>query len=144
MGFSDYRTCSQCGTQNRIPAKHLASTGRCGSCQAPLPPRSTPIEVDTAAFDDIVANSKAPVFVDFWAAWCGPCTIAAPEVEALARETAGQAVVLKVDTERNQGLSARLQIRSIPLFMVFPDGRPVFQQAGVAPRSEMRKWLGLS
>lgn len=70
--------------------------------------------------------------------------MAAPEVEALARETTGKAVVLKVDTEANQDLSARMQIRSIPLFMVFRDGRSVFQQAGLAPRSEMRKWLGLA
>jgi thioredoxin 2 len=70
--------------------------------------------------------------------------MAAPEVEALAREMAGQAVVLKVDTEANPELASRYRIQSIPMFMVFRDGRPAFQRAGVAPRAEMRRWLEMS
>jgi thioredoxin 2 len=88
-----------------------------------------------------VAAARVPVFADFWAAWCGPCRIAAPEVQALARDLAGQAIVLKIDTERNPELSTALRIQSIPMFMVFRNGRQVFQRAGVAPRSEMRRWI---
>ncbi len=141
MSVSLTRRCPSCGAVNRVPAKHLADTGRCGSCKAPLPPSDQPYSVNAAEFDAIVSEARAPVFVDFWAAWCGPCKMAAPEVEALAKEMAGKAIVLKVDTEANQALAARYQIQGIPTFMVLYDGRPVLQRAGVVPRAEMRRWI---
>lgn len=135
------RLCTHCGSKNRVPASHAADTGRCGSCKAPLPPPAEPIEADTALFDEIVREAKVPVLVDFWASWCGPCRMSAPEVHALAKEISGTALVLKVDTEKYPDLAARFQVQSIPNFVVLRNGKPVFQRAGAAPRTEMRRWL---
>jgi thioredoxin 2 len=100
-----------------------------------------PIEVGTNEFDEIIRESKVPVLVDFWAAWCGPCRMAAPFVKQTAREMAGRAVVLKVDTERHPELAARYKVQGIPNFAVFAHGDLRFQQAGLVDAATMKNWL---
>lgn len=100
-----------------------------------------PIEVSGSEFDEIVRNARVPVLVDFWADWCGPCKMAAPEVSAAAKERAGRAVVLKVDTDANPALSTRYGIRGIPNFMVFSNGRPVMQRSGAVDRRQLVGWI---
>lgn len=119
----------------------MADRGKCGGCHAELQPVAAPVEADVALFDEVTRDAKVPVLVDFWAAWCGPCRMAAPEVQRLAHEEAGKAIVLKVDTDKYPELAARYRVQGIPNFVVFRDGAPVFQRAGLAKANEMRAWL---
>jgi len=134
-------TCPSCGKKNRSPAERLADEGRCGACKTQISPVSRPIEADPETFREITRNAKVPVLVDFWADWCGPCKMAAPEVEATARDMAGRAVVLKVDTERHPQIAAEYDVRGIPNFAVIRGGLLVNQQAGVVPSAVMKQWL---
>ncbi len=135
------RRCSACGAQNRVPLERLADAGKCGACKAPLPPASEPIDADAALFDQIVRASRVPILVDFWAPWCGPCRMAAPEVQRAAAQTAGRALVLKVNTDQSPALASRYGASAIPNFLVLSGGRAVKQHAGLVRAAELVSWL---
>ena len=135
------RPCPACHAKNRIRPEHLTDTGKCGKCKEALPPVSSPIEADTSTFNEVLNGATVPVLVDFWAAWCGPCKMVAPEVSRTAKAMAGQAIVLKVNTEAHPDLAQRYRIQNIPNFVILRDGKVVFQQAGAVRTDEMQRWL---
>ena len=134
------RVCKSCGQKNRLAANHLADTGRCGACKSPLPPLDEPLQVDSVLFDEIIQSARVPVLVDSSGDSCGPCRVAAPEVALTAKEMAGNAIVLEVDTDKNRQLAARYSVRGIPNF-AFSAGKLVKQQAGVVGHEVMEGWL---
>lgn len=135
------RKCSTCGTSNRVPAAQLTRVGRCGKCKAELPVSPEPLEVTTEEFRSVVAEASAPILVDFWADWCGPCKMAAPFVAQVARELVGRALVLKVDVDQNQELAREFQVTSIPTFMTFRSKKLVQRVSGLINHQQMRALL---
>jgi len=135
--------CASCGQTNRLRYSHLDRAIRCGHCRTALPPPSVPIEASHAsAFDALVADAPVPVLVDFWAPWCAPCRMMAPELEKVARSLAGGVLVVKVNTDDIPELGERFGIRSIPTLAVFRGGHEVSRVAGVRPAAEIEALVG--
>ncbi|MCS6857208.1 MAG: thioredoxin TrxC [Deltaproteobacteria bacterium] len=136
-------TCRSCGTHNRVPVERLNQGPKCGQCHAPLE-LDQPIEAASAEeFDEIVGKSPLPVLVDFWAPWCAPCRIVAPELKKIAKSHAGRLVVLKLNADEVPEVANRFHIQAIPTFILFRDGKVVSQQSGAMPAAHIVKAFGL-
>ncbi len=93
------------------------------------------INVTDATFEEVVLQSDKPVFVDFWAAWCGPCRMIHPIMDQISEEYNGRAIVAKVDVDSNQKFAAEYGVRNIPTVILFKDGKQFAKQVGVASKS---------
>lgn len=131
--------CPSCSGLNRVPLERVSDLPKCGKCQSELLD-GAPVEGTDLNFDAIL-NSNQPVVVDFWAPWCNPCIGFAPVFADVAVEQKQKVRFVKVDTETQQNLAMKYQIRSIPTVMVFKDGERVDVINGALPKSQFQQWL---
>ena len=132
-------TCPSCGQNNRLPFAALNKSIRCASCKTMLSAPGAPIEAtESAAFRAAWNDSALPIIVDFWAPWCGPCRMVAPEIERVAEGAKGQFLVLKVNTDALTDIAQEFRIRSIPTLAVIFKGRELGRAAGARSAAEIR------
>jgi thioredoxin 2 len=136
------RTCPSCGKKNRVLYSKLDEEARCGACGTPLPPPAGPLEVDQGeALAALLRESALPVLVDFWAPWCGPCKMVAPEMAKVAERNAGKVLVVKVNTDVDPRVGSGHRIQSIPTMAVFQGGREVARTMGARPAAQIEGFV---
>jgi thioredoxin 2 len=135
-------SCPQCSSRNRIPFRSIGQETRCGHCKTPLSPPNEPVEVGgSEQFDALTRECPLPVFVDFWAEWCGPCKMLAPELQKVGRSAAGRVLVAKVNTEEVSDVAARYRISSIPTMVLVRNGQEVGRVSGAQPAQNILSFL---
>jgi thioredoxin 2 len=134
--------CEGCGQKNRLPYDSLGSSARCGNCKQALRAPGTPLELTSSDdFDRLVARASIPIVVDYWAPWCGPCRMVAPELAKIAERQVGRLLVVKVNTDVLSDLGARFGIRSIPTLALFAGGREIARTTGARPAADIERFL---
>ena len=137
--------CPACGTANRIAYAKTAQKGRCGSCKADLPHIATPVEVTNPTdFAALISQSPLPIVIDFWAPWCGPCQMMAPEFAKAAAQAAGSAILIKVNTDEQQQIASQFSIQGIPAFALMKNGKVSAQTSGFQPADRLLAWMRAS
>jgi thioredoxin 2 len=134
--------CGSCGQKNRVRYDRLGDTVRCGRCKTELSATATPLDVSTTAdFDRLIAHASIPIVVDYWAPWCGPCHMVAPELVKVAARARGKFLVVKVNTDALNDLGDRFRIRSIPTMAVFAGGKEVNRTTGARPAADIEAFV---
>ena len=135
-------TCPHCGQRNRLSYERLGQQLRCGKCHHDLVAPGEPVEMpDESVFEALIGRSALVVLVDFWAPWCGPCKMVAPELAKVAAEGAGLWLVIKVNTEELPRLAQLFKIQAIPTMVLFKGGREVARQSGAMPAAGIRRFM---
>ncbi|RPI55917.1 MAG: thioredoxin [Acidobacteria bacterium] len=133
--------CPSCGTTNRLPPPTPGRKAICGKCKAPLLEPRGPVQVTDQTFSSEIEQSAAPVLLDLWAEWCGPCHMLAPTIEQLSTEMAGRVKVAKLNIDENPATANRFRVQSIPTLLVLKGGTEVDRLVGVQPKQEIVRRL---
>jgi thioredoxin 2 len=140
MATSDKLTCLECGALNRVAAAKLSSGPKCGVCGAKLSDGKVR-ELDPKTLLKAIKNDGTPLVVDFWAPWCGPCRMMAPEFAKASQELGPNVRFAKINTEDFPEVSQMNNIRGIPAMIVYRDGREVARQAGAMPAAQIANFV---
>lgn len=133
-------TCLACAQLNRVPQDKPAAAARCGTCGAALLP-GQPVDVDPAVLQKAIRHDELPLVADFWAPWCGPCRAMGPEFAKAAKALAGQARLVKLNTQQHPSAGARYRVRGIPTLVAFERGKEKKRQSGALRQGQILAWL---
>lgn len=140
MAQQDLVVCSECGGVNRLPQARNALEAKCGRCGIKLF-SGHPQDVNAEIFDRQITRSTLPVVVDIWAPWCGPCKMMAPAYEAAANELEPHVRLIKLNSDKEQAVSARYGIRGIPTMILFHGGREIARTSGAMTAGQIVRWV---
>lgn len=132
--------CRSCGKLNRIDLAKAALAPKCGACGKPISV-GQPVAISDRTMEKVVTGTDVPVLVDFYADWCGPCKVMAPQIEEMAKAHAGRALKAKLDTDASPEMARRFRISGIPTLIVFRNGREVAREVGAVPRAALEALL---
>ncbi len=132
--------CPHCFAINRLPEQRSTEHPKCGKCSNLLLP-GTPVDLNSQQFDRYVERNGLPVLIDFWATWCGPCKMMAPAFKQAAMDMNGRVSFAKVETDAEQSLAGRYNIRSIPTMVLFKQGREIARMSGALDANGIKRWI---
>jgi thioredoxin 2 len=134
--------CNNCRTLNRVPGDRIESHPICGQCKAVVEVPHTPLNVNTASYDQQIRDWPETILAEFWAKWCGYCRSMEPFLNELATKRAGRLKIIRVDVDSETALAQRFTIKATPTFILYRNGRQLARFDGApVQHSELEYWI---
>ena len=133
--------CAKCDAVNRVPTNRVADRPICAKCKSQLTTVDGPFSLSEETFHKFITSSSSDIVVDFWAPWCGPCRMMAPDFETASRSLSPKFIFAKVDTDESPMAAQPYNITGIPCVIVFRGGKELARQSGAMKSSQIARWL---